>query len=163
MIGTTFANIAAATITQHAGRIDVSLGKLTTEQVWTRGSENENAIGNIVLHLCGNLHQYTRHAIQGESDIRERDDEFNAHGGVDVDSLRERLKIVVADAAGIIKGVTEEQLMTKIVVQNREMTMLEAIFKTTEHFSLHAGQIYFATKLLTHQELGFFTHKKAIA
>lgn len=158
MIGPTFTAIAAQTLTQHAARIETCLAKLTPEQIWTRGSDNENAVGNLVLHLCGNLRQYTRHAILGEPDVRLRDEEFNAHEG---GALRERLQTVVADAATIIRGVSDARLAERIIVQNREMTVLEAIFKTTEHFSHHTGQILYATKLLTHEELGFFTHKKA--
>lgn len=158
MIGTTFTTIAAATISQHAARIDTCLAKLTPEQIWARGSENENAVGNLVLHLCGNLRQYTRHAIAGDADVRTRDDEFNARQAAD---LAERLRATVAEATACIGTVNEQRLTERIVVQNREMTVLEAIFKTTEHFSHHTGQILFATKRLTHEELGFFTHKKA--
>ena len=157
MTGTLFTSAAATTLRQHAGRIDVCLGKLTPAQIWARGSESENAVGNLVLHLAGNLRQYTRHAILGEADVRTRDEEFNAEGGGE---LREVLAAAVADAAEVISGVSEERLGEKIVVQNREMTVLEAIFKTTEHFSLHAGQIYYATKQRTAAPLGFFTHKR---
>jgi uncharacterized damage-inducible protein DinB len=160
MIGPTFTAAAGATLTLHASRIDACLAKLTPEQVWSRGSEEENAIGNLVLHLCGNLRQYTRHAILGEADVRTRDEEFNAQHG---EGLRERLQAIVADAATIIGGVSDQRLMEKVVVQNREMTVLEAIFKTTEHFSLHAGQILFATKQLTREALGFTTHNRARA
>ena len=160
MTGTAFTAIAAETIIQHGGRIDACLARLTDDQVWMRGSENENAIGNLVLHLCGNLRQYTRHGILGEPDIRLRDDEFNASEGSE---LREKLQSVVSDAAAIIRQVSEPALAERIIVQNREMTVLEAIFKTTEHFSHHTGQIIYATKLATHDEMGFYTHKKASA
>lgn len=157
MTGTLFTGAAATTLTMHASRIDVCLGKLTEAQIWARGSENENAIGNLVLHLCGNLRQYTRHAVLGDPDIRTRDDEFNAVDGAE---LRERLAAVVQDAAEIIRTVSEERLAEKTVVQGREITVLEAIFKTTEHFAMHAGQVMFATKQLTKKPLGFFTHNK---
>ena len=127
MIGPIFTTTAAATLTQHAARIDTCLTKLTPEQIWARGSENENAVGNLVLHLCGNLRQYTRHALLGEPDIRLRDEEFNAESG---GSLRELLQTVAADGAEIIRGVSEERLAERITVQNRDMTVLEAIFKT---------------------------------
>src|SRR6187549_2781374 len=107
MSGPIFTTTAAATLTQHAGRIDTCLTKLTPEQIWARGSENENAVGNLVLHLCGNLRQYTRHALLGEPDIRLRDEEFNAESG---GSLRELLQTVAADGAEIIRGVSEERL-----------------------------------------------------
>src|SRR5215216_6231957 len=119
MIGLIFTATAASTLSQHAARIDACLAKLSPEQIWTRASDNENAVGNLVLHLCGNLRQYTRHAILGEPDIRVRDEEFNAVNG---GGLREQLQTVVADAAEIVKGVSEEHLIERITVQNREMT-----------------------------------------
>ena len=127
------------------------------ESLWKVVPGTTNSGGNLVLHLCGNLRQYTRHAILGEPDIRVRDEEFNAVSG---GALREQLQAVAGDAASIIGGVSEERLAERIVVQNREMSVLEAVFKTTEHFALHTGQILYATKLLTHQELGFTTHNK---
>jgi uncharacterized damage-inducible protein DinB len=157
MIGPTFTNAAANTLTLYAERIGVCLDRLTAEQIWARASDNENAIGNLVLHLAGNLRQYTRHAILGEPDIRTRDDEFNSTAG---DALSERLATVVADAASIIRAVTDERLTERIIVQNREMTVLEAIFKTTEHFALHTGQIMSATKRATSAPLGFTTHNR---
>jgi uncharacterized damage-inducible protein DinB len=157
MIGPTFTNAAANTLTLYAERIGVCLDRLTAEQIWARASDNENAIGNLVLHLAGNLRQYTRHAILGEPDIRTRDDEFNSTAG---DALSERLATVVADAASIIRAVTDERLAERIIVQNREMTVLEAIFKTTEHFALHTGQIMSATKRATSAPLGFTTHNR---
>ena len=157
MIGPTFTNAAANTLTLYAERIGVCLDRLTPEQIWARASTEENAIGNLVLHLAGNLRQYTRHAILGEPDIRTRDDEFNAESG---DDLKQRLATVVADAASIIRAVTDERLTARIIVQNREMTVLEAIFKTTEHFALHTGQIMSATKRATSAPLGFTTHNR---
>ena len=157
MIGSTFTAAAANTLALYAERIGACLDRLTPEQIWARASENENAIGNLVLHLCGNLRQYTRHAVLGEPDIRTRDDEFNSTAG---EALGERLATVVADAVSIIRAVTDECLTERIIVQNREMTVLEAIFKTTEHFALHTGQIMYATKLATSQPLGFTTHNR---
>lgn len=160
MIGHTFTATAANIVTQHAARIDACLAKLTDEQIWARGGEHENAVGNLVLHLCGNLRQYTRHAILGNPDERRRDEEFNAECGA---GLRELLTVVAADAASILRGVSDERLQEKVMVQSREMTVLEAIFKTTEHFAMHTGQIIFATKQLTGAATGFFTHVRAKA
>jgi hypothetical protein len=40
---------------------------------------------------------------------------------------------------------------------------MEAIFHVVEHFSQHTGQIVFATKMLTGEDLGFYKHLKAAA
>jgi hypothetical protein len=41
--------------------------------------------------------------------------------------------------------------------------VLEAIYHVVEHFSGHAGQIIYATKLLTGEDLGYYKHLKTTA
>ena len=75
--------------------------------------------------------------------------------------------LVSMDSQGVFKPqmlegwkVSDDRLTDRITVQNREMTVLEAIFKTTEHFALHTGQIMSATKRATSAPLGFTTHNR---
>ncbi len=145
---------------QLTERIGVCLAKLSEEQVWARGSENANAIGNLVLHLSGNVRQWICHGVGGQPDIRRRDDEFNAQGGVSIAELQARLQAAVNEAVAIIGALTPEGLTAITHVQNYDITKCEAIYHVVEHFSQHTGQIIFATKFLTGDELGFYTHLK---
>jgi hypothetical protein len=43
-------------------------------------------------------------------------------------------------------------------VQGYHLTVLEGIYHVVEHFAQHTGQILFATKLFTGQDLGFYRH-----
>ena len=54
-VETLLTTTVATTLRQLTDRIGVCLEKLTPEQIWARGSENENAVGNLVLHLAGNV------------------------------------------------------------------------------------------------------------
>jgi uncharacterized damage-inducible protein DinB len=146
------------TLRQHAGRIEGCLGKLTPEQVWARGSENENAIGNLVLHLCGNVRQWIIAGVGGSPDIRQRDGEFAARAGAPVNQLLERLRATVDEAAQVIGRATAEQLAGPLLIQQYKVTGLTAIYHVVEHFSGHTGQIIFATKMLTSEDLGFYRH-----
>src|SRR5580693_6719218 len=74
---------AADKLAQYCGRIETCVDKLTPEQIWTRNSENANAIGNLVLHLSGNVRQWILHGVGGEPDTRQRDTAFAARGGLD--------------------------------------------------------------------------------
>ena len=139
-------------------RIEACLGKLTEEQVWARGSENENAIGNLVLHLAGNVRQWIVAGVGGLADTRQRDAEFSARGGSSIPELRERLRGIVREAAAVIGAVTRERLTERVVIQKYDVSILEAIYHVVEHFSLHTGQIIFATKLLTGSDMGFYPH-----
>jgi len=142
----------------QAGRIESCLGKLTADQVWARGSENENAIGNLVLHLCGNVRQWIIAGVGATPDSRRREEEFAARGGVPVPELAERLRATVEEAAAVLGRVTAGELVQQLVIQGYSVTGLAAIYHVVEHFSGHTGQIIFATKMLTAEDLRFYRH-----
>jgi uncharacterized damage-inducible protein DinB len=158
-----FLEYSADKLRQLSGRIESCLGTLSEEQVWARGSENENAIGNLVLHLGGNVRQWIVAGVGGAPDMRERDQEFAARDAVPVPELVERLRATVAQAVAVLDRVTAERLAQRIVVQEYEMSVLSAIYHVVEHFSGHTGQIIFATKMLTGSDLGFYRHLRTTA
>jgi uncharacterized damage-inducible protein DinB len=158
-----FVDFSAKKLRQLGSRIETCLGALNQDQVWARGGDSENAVGNLVLHLCGNVRQWIVSGVGGQPDIRDRDAEFSAQGGVSVADLAQRLRAAVEEAAGVVSVVPAERLMERIVVQKYEVTVLEAIYHVVEHFSMHTGQIIFATKMLTGSDLGFYRHLRTTA
>ena len=158
-----FLDYSTKKLRQLAERIETCLGKLTFEQIWARGSEQENAVGNLVLHLCGNVRQWIIAAVGGAPDLRERDAEFAARGGVPAAELVSRLRGTVEEAAAVIESVTAQRLAERTVVQKYDVTVMEAIYHVVEHFSTHTGQIIFITKMLTSEDLGFYRHLRAAA
>jgi len=157
-LGRLFLDCSANRLEQFSGRIAACLAKLNSEQVWARGSENENAIGNLVLHLCGNVRQWILSAVGGAPDARERDAEFSARGSVPGAELAVRLKATVEEALAILRAFPSARLAEGVVVQGYSVTLLEAIYHVVEHFAQHTGQIVFATKQLTGEDLGFYKH-----
>jgi uncharacterized damage-inducible protein DinB len=153
-----FLRCSAERLRLSSGRVESCLGKLDDEQIWARGSENANAIGNLVLHLCGNVRQWIISGVGGAPDLRQRDGEFAARGGVAVSELIERLRGTVDEAAAMLERVTAERLMEPLAIQGYHVTGMEAIYHVVEHFSGHTGQIIFATKMLTGEDLGFYRH-----
>ena len=154
MIEQDFLNYSADTLLELAGRIEDCLGRLTNEQIWLRHSENENAVGNLVLHLCGNVNQWIGSGIGGKPDVRERHKEFEARGG----ELGTRLKDTIAEATKIIRNVPAARLADRLKIQGYDTTGLKAIYHVVDHFAGHTAQIIFATKLLTGQDLGYYAH-----
>jgi len=55
------------------------------------------------------------------------------------------------------------RLMDPLAVQSYDVTILEAVYHVVKHFSGHAGQIIFATKLLSGEDLGFYGHLRSKA
>ncbi|HEV2447713.1 MAG TPA: DinB family protein [Candidatus Sulfopaludibacter sp.] len=158
-----FLDYSAEKLHEHAQRIEDCLGRLTDEQVWVRGGENENAVGNLVLHLCGNVRQWIVSGVGSQPDIRKRDEEFAARGSVPVAQLVERLRAAVAEANAVVRGVTPERMSQPLLIQGYNVTVMEAIYHVVEHFSGHAGQILFVTKMLTGADLAYYGHLSAAA
>ena len=154
----TFLQFSAGKLKQLTERIEACLDKLDDEQIWWRGAEPQNAVGNLVLHLCGNVRQWIIASVGGQLDIRERDKEFSARGGVDKKALAARLRETVDAAVEVIVALPEERLSDRVRVQRYDLTVLEGVYHVVEHFSQHTGQIVYATKLLTSGDLGFYKH-----
>ena len=153
-----FLKFSADKLEQLHRRIQDCLGRLTPEQIWARSSENENAAGNLVLHLAGNIRQWIGSGVAGMPDHRQRDAEFDARGGKSSAELAELLSARVAEAIAIIRTVPVDRLTERITPQGHDVTVIEAIAHVVEHFSQHTGQIILLTKMLTGDDLAYYQH-----
>lgn len=153
-----FLSFSADKLRQSESRILQCLDRLSAEQLWWRGSEESNSVANLVLHLCGNVRQWIIASLGGQPDQRERDGEFAAREGLESPELQGRLKQTLDEATTIIRGLDPERLGDAVRIQGHDTTVLEAIYHVVEHFSLHTGQIIYATKLLRKEDLGFYRY-----
>ena len=153
-----FLKFSVEKLEQLLARIQDCLGRLTPEQIWERGSENENAVGNLVLHLAGNIRQWIGSGIAGLADNRDRDAEFDARGGQTPAELADLIGSRVAEATSIIRSLPPAQLTEEVGPQGYKVTVLEAISHVFEHFSMHTGQIILLTKLHTGRDLAYYRH-----
>jgi uncharacterized damage-inducible protein DinB len=163
MLERQFLDHSIAKLRQYTLRIETCLAALSPEQVWMRGGENENAAGNLVLHLCGNVRQWIVSGVGERPDIRDRDSEFAARGGAAPSELARQLRATVEEAATIIDAVTPQQMAECRRIQVYDVSVMEAIYHVVEHFAMHTGQILFVTKMLTGADLGFYRHLSAKA
>lgn len=153
-----FLKFSSEKLIELTARIETCVATLTPEQTWTRGAETGNAIGNLILHLAGNVRQWIICGVGGAEDRRNRDAEFDARSG---DDALERLKSTVTEAVAVLKDLPHASLQQRRTIQKHwDVTSLEAIYHVVEHFSMHTGQIIFATKLLTGTDLGFYGYLK---
>ncbi|MBL8178565.1 MAG: DUF1572 family protein [Bryobacterales bacterium] len=153
-----FTDSACRCLEQYSTRIADSVSRLSEDQVWARGSKNENAVGNLMLHLAGNVRQWILTGVGGQPDNRQRDAEFAAAGGIAANEMLARLRDTVREACAVIAALDAAQLEERRTIQGDDVSVLEAVFHVVEHFSMHTGQILFAVKLLTHEDLGYYRH-----
>lgn len=126
---------------------------LSDKQVWWRPHAAANSIGNLVLHLEGNVRQWIVSGLGGTPDHRAREREFAERGPIPRRALLARLRKTVRDAGRILARLTPRDLAQERIIQGFRVTGLKAILHVTEHFAHHTGQIIFATKLLSGKNL----------
>jgi Protein of unknown function (DUF1572) len=144
----------AATVGSEAGRelasalskIKHCLSQLTDEQVWWRSRPSLNSIGNLILHLCGNLHQWIVAGLDGVADARDRVAEFSELGPIPRGELLRRLEAVVDEAKEVLGRLTATQLLAVRRIQGFDVTGLAAIFDSVPHFRGHTQEIISMTR-----------------
>jgi len=137
-------------------RIEGCLARLSEDDVWYRPNEASNSIGNLVLHLSGNVRQWIVAGVGGAHDTRQRQQEFDERGPVPVAELLDRLRDTIGEAANLIVGFPAEHLDEARRIQGYDTTVFGAIYHVVEHFSMHTGQIILLTKARTGADLGFY-------
>lgn len=143
-------------VSDYLPKIERCLEKLTDEQIWWRANEESNSIGNLILHLCGNVRQWIICGVGAQPDNRDRDSEFAQREIISRSELLTLLRSTLSEAQTTLRDVDPSILLEHRKIQGNDVELLEAIFHVTEHFSMHAGQIFLLTKLLTGRDLRFY-------
>lgn len=153
-----FVRVARKELCQGADKVGACLGRLTPEQIWHRDHAVENSVGNLVLHLAGNLRQWIVSGVGGAEDRRDRDWEFATRDPQPAERLRDHLDAAVADADAVLAGLAPGRLLEQLRIQVYEVSVLQAITHVLTHFAGHGGQIIWATKHVTGKDLGFYSY-----
>ena len=139
----------------HLPRILESLKMLSAEDLWWRPHSTSNSVGNLVLHLSGNVRQWIICGLGGEPDRRERDREFAEHGPLSRGALGTRLRRTVTEAGKVLEELDAHKLTRVYSIQGFRVKGLEAVVHVVEHFAYHTGQIIYITKLRLGEDLRF--------
>ncbi len=141
---------------QYWKRLKETVAPLTDEQVWWRPNQSSNSIGNLILHLNGNVGQWLVVSFNQQEDRRDRPAEFAAKGEATAADLLARLSRTLDAASAVLDRLTVEELLAPYEIQGYHMHGLDAVYQVVEHFGLHYGQILYIAKSLTGRDLGFY-------
>lgn len=136
---------------------------LPREAVWSRPNKSSNSIGNLLLHLTGNVTEWILGGVGGKPIKRHRASEFAQTDGADAGTLLDNLGAVLRDADTVLAGLTEQDLERSIVIQKRDTTILGAIYHVVEHFAMHTGQIVLMTKIQAPGKIQFYEDAGGLA
>jgi uncharacterized damage-inducible protein DinB len=143
--------------TEYCTKIRLALEPLPDEALWARGADASNAIGNLLLHLAGNVRQWLVHGVgQAPNDARDRNAEFAARGAIPRDTLLAHLDAALDDADAVLARLTAADLASARTIQSRDTTVLAAIYHVVEHFAMHTGQIILLAKLHAPGRIRFY-------
>jgi uncharacterized damage-inducible protein DinB len=123
---------------------------LSTEQLWTRPYSYGNSIGNLILHLTGNLNYYIGAQIGGTGYVRQRPLEFSSSGKPKDEVLREFDKVIDVVIATIDKQSGDDWAAPFVgELESESKNRFSAFLACAGHAYHHVGQmIYLQRELL---------------
>ena len=137
-------------------RLEQALSMLDEEHLWVKEGEATNSVGNILLHMEGNLRQWIIVAIGRGADKRDRPAEFSARETHTRAELSALLHATVLEACSTLALATAEDLARPRRIQVYDVTGYEAVYHAVEHFSYHLGQVIHIVKQRTGRDLRFY-------
>jgi len=147
---------ACVKLNEFMSQISRCAALLTLEQAWHRPNERSNAVGNLLLHLRGNLSQWIVDGLEGCSAVRDRPAEFAQRTPLPVEPMVEALGNTVRLACERISRLGDAEFSNELTIQGYRTTVVAAVFHVVEHFAFHTGQIIWATKALRDVDLSLY-------
>jgi len=128
-------------------KIRAAVEALPQDALWSRANEQSNSVGNLLLHLNGNVRQWILGGVGGAANERDRASEFNARSGPSADVLLAQLDRTLDEVDAVLARLSPAELSEMRTIQGREIGVFAAIYHVVEHFSMHVGQIILVAKL----------------
>jgi uncharacterized damage-inducible protein DinB len=141
---------------EYLPKVRLAIEPLSDDAIWWRANDASNSIGNLMLHLAGNIRQWIVSGVGGAADVRQRSTEFRARGGKDKSALLADLTAAVGDVDAVIAKFSPEELLAERQIQGRSVTVFEAVYHVVEHFSTHTGQIILLAKFHVGERVKFY-------
>ena len=132
---------------EYRTKIRAAVEALPPDAIWWRANDQSNSVGNLLLHLAGNIRQWIVAGVGRQPDRRNRDSEFAARGGADAAQLLDALEQALDEVDAVIASLAPDDLASRRTIQGREISVLEAVYHVVEHFAGHTYQIILMAKM----------------
>jgi uncharacterized damage-inducible protein DinB len=137
-------------------RVHKCLARLSEEEIWQRPNDETVSIGNLVLHLCGNVRQNILSGLDGQPDRRQRALEFSERGPIPAAELLRRLDELMAEVDAALDRLDPASLLDVRRVQGFDESGLSILVHVVEHFSYHVGQMTYFVKSRKAVDMGYY-------
>jgi uncharacterized damage-inducible protein DinB len=149
--------------TEYRIKLRAAVESLPEGALWWRANEESNSVGNLLLHLTGNVRQWIVSGVGGAPDNRYRAAEFDARAGADAVTLLSALDAVLDEADAVLARLTAADLASTRTIQGRTESVLEVVYHVVEHFSGHVGQIVLIAKAQSPGAVRFYEDAGGLA
>ena len=153
----TSSDVVRSGLADYFRMIQAELHKLvepiSTDQLWRKPYSYGNSIGNLILHLTGNLNYYIGTQIAGTGYVRHRDLEFT-DGGKPKDALLGEFDSAIEIALSTITQQTDADWAKPYSAEREPESedRFTAILRCAGHAYHHVGQmVYLQRELLKKQ------------
>jgi len=144
-------------------KIRLACAALDEGALWWRANEQSNSIGNLILHLSGNIRQWIVSGVGGAEDARDRAAEFDRRDPIPRDALLDLLARTLAEVDRVLAALPDDALLEHRRIQGRDVTVLRAVYHVVEHFAMHTGQIILLAKALAPGAVRFYEDAGGLA
>ena len=134
-------------------KIERAVSVLNDDDIWWRPNDASNSVGNLLLHLSGNVTMWIVGGVGSRPFERNRQQEFDERTHISATELLRRLRATLEQADEVLSFVTEADLLSRRQIQSYDVTVLDAIYHVVEHFAMHTGQIILLSKARTGNDL----------
>ena len=143
-------------LSESLPRIRKCLAQLSEEEIWRRPNAQTVSIGNLILHLNGNVKQWVLSTLGGQKDTRQRQIEFDEMGPLPTSKILSDLESTLEQVRVILQHLSTDDLTRNYNVQGFTETGVSILMHVTEHFSYHVGQITYSTKSMKDIDMGYY-------
>ena len=156
--GRSFGELSAGFFREYFEKIERAVAPLSDEEIWWRPCEQVNAIGNLLLHLRGNLRQWVIGTWADDGHVRQRSQEFAERELRSKAPLLAALRDTVEQCRAIATELDEPALQQQHEIQGYSTDGLGIVYHVVEHMAYHTGQIVGLAKQILdgREELNFY-------
>jgi uncharacterized damage-inducible protein DinB len=129
------------------GEVRTLAEPLADRDLWVKPVDPGNSVGNLILHLTGNLNHFVGAQLGGSGYVRDRDREFGETQGPARAELLAGLDAAVATFRRVVAGLTSDQLAAPHPTA-RFGSVYKTLVHLVAHFAVHRGQMSYVVRLL---------------
>jgi uncharacterized damage-inducible protein DinB len=141
---------------EYPVKIRLAVESMQAERLWWRPNESANSVGNLLLHLSGNVRQWIVSGVGGQADVRKRNMVFAARGGATASEMLDGLDATLRVVDEVLRKLLPSELLERRKIQGRDATVMEAVYHVVEHFAGHTGQIIWIAKMSSPGSVRFY-------